>query len=29
MLGLAVPFGLLPASDPRLVRTAEAILRAQ
>ncbi len=28
MLGLAVPFGLLPASDPRLVRTAEQILRA-
>ena len=27
MLGLAVPFGLLPASDPRLVRTAETILR--
>jgi GH15 family glucan-1,4-alpha-glucosidase len=27
MLGLAVPFGLLPASDPRLVRIAEAILR--
>ena len=24
MLGLAVPFGLLPASDPRMVRTAEA-----
>ena len=28
MLGLAVPFGLLPASDPLLVRTAESILRA-
>ena len=27
MLGLVVPFGLLPASDPRMVRTAEAILR--
>jgi glucoamylase len=27
-LSLAVPFGLLPASDPRLVRSAEAILRA-
>jgi glucoamylase len=27
-LSLAVPFGLLPAADPRLVRTAEAILRA-
>jgi hypothetical protein len=27
MLALAVPFGLLPASDPRLVRTAETILR--
>jgi hypothetical protein len=27
MLGLAVPFDLLPASDPRLVRIAEAILR--
>ncbi len=27
-LSLAVPFGLLPASDPRLLRTAEAILRA-
>ena len=27
MLGLAVPFGLLPASDPRLVRIAETILR--
>lgn len=27
MLGLAVPFGLLPASDPRLVRVAESILR--
>ncbi len=27
MLGLVVPFGLLPASDPRIVRTAEAILR--
>ncbi len=26
-LSLAVPFGLLPASDPRLIRTAEAILR--
>ena len=28
MLALAVPFGLLPASDPRLIRTAESILRA-
>ena len=28
MLGLAVPLGLLPASDPRLVKTAQAILRA-
>ncbi len=28
VLSLAVPFGLLPASDPRLLRTAEAILRA-
>ncbi len=27
MLGLAVPFGLLPASDPRLVRLAESSLR--
>ncbi|MGP0066190.1 MAG: glycosyl hydrolase [Isosphaeraceae bacterium] len=27
MLSLAVPFGLLPASDPRLVKTAETILR--
>lgn len=27
VLGLAVPFGLLPASDPRLVRIAESILR--
>ncbi len=27
-LSLAVPFGLLPASDPRLIRTADAILRA-
>jgi hypothetical protein len=27
LLGVAVPFGLLPASDPRMVRTAEAILR--
>lgn len=27
MLGLAVPFGLLPASDPRLRATAQAILR--
>jgi glucoamylase len=27
MLGLTVPFGLLPASDPRLVRIAESILR--
>jgi hypothetical protein len=26
-LGLAVPFGLLPASDPRLIRAAETILR--
>ena len=28
MLALAVPFGLLPAADPRLVRIAESILRA-
>jgi glucoamylase len=28
MLGLAVPFGLLPAADPRLTRIAETILRA-
>ena len=28
MLGLSVPFGLLPAADPRMLRTAEAILRA-
>ncbi len=28
MLGLAVPLGLLPASDPRLVKTAQAIVRA-
>ncbi len=28
MLGLSTPFGLLPASDHRLVRTAESILRA-
>ena len=28
MLGLVVPFGLLPASDPRVARTAEAILRS-
>ncbi|MDR3633658.1 MAG: glycosyl hydrolase [Isosphaeraceae bacterium] len=27
LLGVAVPFGLLPAADPRVVRTAEAILR--
>ncbi len=27
MLGLSVPFGLLPASDPVLIRTAEGILR--
>jgi GH15 family glucan-1,4-alpha-glucosidase len=27
-LGLATPLGLLPAADPRLVRTAEGILRA-
>ena len=27
MLGLAVPFGLLPAADPRLLKTAEAIIR--
>jgi hypothetical protein len=27
LLGPAVPFGLLPASDPRVVRSAEAILR--
>jgi len=26
-LGLAVPLGLLPATDPRIIRTAEAILR--
>jgi len=26
-LGLAVPFGLLPSSDPRVVRSAEAILQ--
>jgi len=26
-LGLAVPFGLLPASDPRLVRTADQIIQ--
>jgi hypothetical protein len=28
MLGLCVPFGLLPASDPHSLRTAESILRA-
>jgi glucoamylase len=28
MLGMCVPFGLLPASDPRSIRTAESILRA-
>jgi hypothetical protein len=28
MLGLAVPLGLLPASDPRLVKTAQALVRA-
>ena len=28
MLGLAVPLGLLPASDPRLVKTAQTIIRA-
>jgi hypothetical protein len=28
MLGLAVPLGLLPASDPRLVKTAQALIRA-
>lgn len=27
VLGLVVPFGLFPASDPRMTRTAEAILR--
>jgi len=27
-LSLAVPLGLLPAADPRLIRTAESILRA-
>ncbi|MFO0950412.1 MAG: glycosyl hydrolase [Isosphaeraceae bacterium] len=27
MLGLVVPFGLLPASDARVVRSAEAVLR--
>ena len=27
ILGLAVPYGLLPASDPRLMRTAESLLR--
>jgi glucoamylase len=27
LLGLVVPFGLLPASDPRVVRSAELILR--
>ena len=27
MLGLVVPFGLLPASDPRVVASAEAVLR--
>jgi GH15 family glucan-1,4-alpha-glucosidase len=26
LLGLVVPFGLIPAADPRLVRTADAIL---
>jgi hypothetical protein len=28
VLGLSVPFGLLPAADPRMIRTAESILRA-
>jgi len=28
MLGMVVPFGLLPASDPRVVRSAETILRS-
>jgi GH15 family glucan-1,4-alpha-glucosidase len=28
MLGLAVPLGLLPSSDPRLVKTAQTIIRA-
>ncbi len=28
MLGLVVPFELLPASDPRVIRSAEAILRS-
>ena len=28
MLGLSVPFGLLPAADPRLLRIAEQILRS-
>ena len=28
MLGLSVPFALLPATDPRLLRIAESILRA-
>jgi GH15 family glucan-1,4-alpha-glucosidase len=28
VLGLSVPFGLLPAADPRMVRTSESILRA-
>ena len=28
MLGLAVPLRLLPASDPRLVKTAQTIIRA-
>jgi hypothetical protein len=28
MLGLSVPFALLPAADPRLIKTAEGILRA-
>jgi glucoamylase len=28
ILALSVPLGLLPASDPRLIRTAESILRA-
>ena len=28
MLGVVVPFELLPASDPRVVKTAEAVLRA-
>ncbi|MBV8266097.1 MAG: hypothetical protein JO252_07210 [Planctomycetaceae bacterium] len=27
LLGPVIPFGLLPASDPRMIRTAEAILR--